>query len=109
MTSNELGLKKGVVERALARYKQENPNGYSRLKQSAQKLLTYNMLQSFENANWRMILEEDEKQKEKYRELNRFAAVRDNTNVVLPKPMPYGFGTKNKYKPDNYIGFGLQK
>ena len=106
MTSSELGLKKGIVERALARYKRENPNGYSRLKQSAQKLLIYNMLESFENANWRIVLEQDEKQKEKNRKLNLFTAVRDNTNVVLPKPMPYGFGTKNKYKPDHFYSFG---
>ena len=42
MTSNELGLKPGVVEKALNRYKKKNPKGYHRLQESAKKLLTYN-------------------------------------------------------------------
>lgn len=106
LSSKELGLQKGVVEQALNRYKMRNPSGYQRMQKSAKNLLTYNLLQSIENANWRMMLESDRKAKESRKKFDRFSAVQDHTFVKIQEPKPLTFGTKNKYKP-SFDGFIL--
>jgi hypothetical protein len=108
LSSKELELKPGVVEKALNRYKMKNPRGYRKLQESAKNLLTYNLLQSVENANWRMMLESERKSKEAKQKFSRYTAVRDNTAVQVPTPKPLSFGTKNRYKPQ-FGGFVLTR
>jgi hypothetical protein len=88
MTSEELGVNKGVVERALNRYKLKNPKGYERLQANAKSLLRYHLFRAFESNYWNMLEEEANRSREEREKLIPKALVRDHTNVVMPKIRP---------------------
>jgi len=97
MTSDELGVNKGVVERALNRYKKNNPKGYERLQANAESLLRYHLFRAFESNYWKMLEEESNRSRQEREKLIPKALARDHTNVVMPKIRP-----KSKHQPLYY-------
>jgi len=88
MSSSELGVNKGVVERALNRYKKHYPKQYERLQANAESLLRYNLFKAFESNYWNVLEERQAREREEREKNIPKALVRDNTNVVMPKYRP---------------------
>ena len=89
MTSQELGVKPRVLEKALARYKRLDPHNYSKLQAVAEIQLKKNLVSQFRNAANRIL---SEKQTEEYYQSGewkkwRYAAPRDNTYVAPRVPL----------------------
>ncbi|NDF13736.1 hypothetical protein EB061_00205 [bacterium] len=97
--SSELGLKKGVFENALAKYKMEAPSGYAALQRTAEARLKADIIEEFKNHLRNMSIQSRVRWELEHPAQAEHAWIRQNTRDgtrVEQKIMPAGTRRKAK-------------